>query len=167
MTNATTGHKRVLALQPTTRGFGFCVFEGAQQPIDWGVKDIRKDKNKVSLAKISELIEFYAPEVLVVENFSGEGSRRAQRIERLIHQIAYVGDKKRIPVRSYSREEIRNAFRPFGAETKYEIAKVIARWLPGFESRLPPVRKIWMSEDYRMAIFDAASFALTFYLRAR
>jgi hypothetical protein len=30
---------------------------------------------------------------------------------------------------------------------------------------LPPERKPWMSEDYGMAIFDAAAFALVFFDR--
>jgi hypothetical protein len=28
---------------------------------------------------------------------------------------------------------------------------------------LPPIRKIWMSEDRRMSIFDAVSLAVTFF----
>jgi hypothetical protein len=28
---------------------------------------------------------------------------------------------------------------------------------------MPPVRKIWMSEDRRMGIFDAVSLAVTFF----
>ena len=45
MTYATHDRERVLAIQPTTRGFGFAVFEGPQEPIDWGVKEVRKNKN--------------------------------------------------------------------------------------------------------------------------
>lgn len=163
MTYATYDRERVLAIQPTTRGFGFAVFEGPQEPIDWGVKEVRKNKNAVCLYKIRELVELYEPQVLITEDYAGEGSRRAKRIEQLIRDIAYLGDKKRIIVASYSRAEIRKTFKPFGAETKYEIAKLVAKWLPGFRFRLPPVRKIWKSEDYRMAIFDAASLGLTYY----
>ncbi len=39
----------------------------------------------------------------------------------------------------------------------------IAGRLPALAPRLPPFRKPWMCEDYRMSIFDAASFALTFF----
>lgn len=163
MTYATHDRERVLAIQPTTRGFGFAVFEGPQEPIDWGVKEVRKNKNAVCLRKITELVELYEPRVLITEDYAGEGSRRAKRIERLVRDIACLGDKKRILVASYSRAEIRKTFQPFGAKTKYDIAKLIAKWLPGFRFRLPPVRKIWKSEDYRMAMFDAASFALAHY----
>jgi len=30
-------------------------------------------------------------------------------------------------------------------------------------ARLPRFRKPWMSEDYRMSIFDAVGFGLTFF----
>jgi hypothetical protein len=30
-------------------------------------------------------------------------------------------------------------------------------------ARLPRFRKAWMSEDYRMSIFDAAAFATTYF----
>ena len=47
--------------------------------------------------------------------------------------------------------------------TKREIAEAIVREFPELEPRLPPVRKIWMSEDVRMSIFDAAALAITFF----
>jgi hypothetical protein len=39
----------------------------------------------------------------------------------------------------------------------------IAKRFPELALRLPRFRKPWMSEDYRMSIFDAAGFALAFY----
>jgi len=32
---------RVLAIDPSTRGFGFAVLEGPSRLIDWGVKETR------------------------------------------------------------------------------------------------------------------------------
>ena len=43
------------------------------------------------------------------------------------------------------------------------MAEILAKRLPeelGF--RLPPKRRAWMSEDYRMDIFDAVALALMF-----
>jgi len=44
--------------------------------------------------------------------------------------------------------------------TKHGRARLVADRFPELEPFLPPVRKIWMHEDDRMSIFDAASFAL-------
>ena len=46
---------------------------------------------------------------------------------------------------------------------KREIAQSIAREFPELEPRLPPVRRIWMSEDARMNIFDAVALGMTFF----
>jgi len=45
--------------------------------------------------------------------------------------------------------------------TKYEIASLLAKCFPVLHWELPPKRKIWDSEDYRMSIFDAAALAVS------
>jgi hypothetical protein len=49
------------------------------------------------------------------------------------------------------------------ASNKYEIAVAIANRFPELAPRLPRFRKAWMSEDYRMSIFDAVGFGLAFF----
>jgi hypothetical protein len=39
----------------------------------------------------------------------------------------------------------------------------IAKRFPELAPRLPRFRKPWMSEDYRMSIFDAVAMALTLF----
>ena len=51
------------------------------------------------------------------------------------------------------------------ATTKQEIAIAIAERFPELAPRLPRSRKPWMSEDYRMSIFDAVALALTFFFK--
>ena len=48
---------------------------------------------------------------------------------------------------------------------KQEIAIAIAERFPELAPRLPRFRKPWMSEDYRMSIFDAVALALTFFFQ--
>ena len=49
------------------------------------------------------------------------------------------------------------------AWTRYEIAQTVSRELPDLAPWLPRPKKIWMSEDRWLGMFDAASLALTFY----
>jgi len=49
MSRAYTKDIRVLAIDPSTRGFGFAVLEGPDRLIDWGVKETKVDKNRRSL----------------------------------------------------------------------------------------------------------------------
>jgi hypothetical protein len=157
----------VLAVNLFTRGFAFTLFEGPLAPVDWGVKDIRGgEKNAKSLEAAKSLIERLQPDVLVLEDFSGPRGRRTERIRRLQRLIASHADGQAIEVRSYSRKNIRECFKAIGALTRYEIAQAIASQVHAFGHQLPPVRKIWMSEDARMSLFDAASLVMTFYCRS-
>ena len=70
----------VLALYPSTRGFGFAIFKGPSRLIDWGIKDVRIEKNVSCLSKIRDLIEFYEPEIVVMEDYAEKRSRRCKRI---------------------------------------------------------------------------------------
>jgi Holliday junction resolvasome RuvABC endonuclease subunit len=152
---------RILAIDPSTRGFGFAVLEGPERLIDWGVKETKTDKNRRSLKLITELVEQYEPTMIVVEDYAGKGSRRCQRVGELINDISKLASKRKIKVRSLCRAKVKQAFSESGASNKHEIALAIAKRFPELAPRLPRFRKPWMSEDYRMSIFDAVEFGLT------
>src|SRR5438093_13718924 len=90
---------RVLAIDPSSRGFGFVVLEGPDKLVDWGVKSARQNKNKQCLAKIGELIEFYRPDLLAVENCVGKSSRRCERIQRLLSAIVELTAQRKTRLR--------------------------------------------------------------------
>lgn len=154
----------VLSIYPTSRGYAFVLFEGPQSPYDWGVKDIRKKrKNEATLEGVRTLIERYRPDHLIIEDYTEPGSRRSSRIRRLYRMVIYLAESECIEVSRISRDAIRVCFASVGAKTKYDIAQAIARQIPAFAHRLPPLRKIWMSEDPRQSLFDAAALGITFY----
>src|SRR5260370_24836968 len=103
MSRAYTKDIRVLAIDPSTRGFGFAVLEGPNRLIDWGVKETKKNKSARTLKLIENLIDRYQPSVIVVEDYAGKGSRRCRRIEKLINDIAQLASKRHIKVRCFSR----------------------------------------------------------------
>ena len=156
-------HARVLAIAPSTKGFGFAVLEGRAILVDWGVKTIKRDKNRWTLEKVGKLIEQYQPEVMVLQDFSMRHSRRSPRIRALGRQLVARAASRKVAVALFTRKQVRKVF--FGGEqgTKDGIAEILAKQFPEeLGSRLPPRRRPWMSEDYRMGIFDAVSLALTF-----
>ena len=154
-------HPRILAIAPSARGFGFAVLEGLDTLADWGVKSVTGDKNTQSIAKVAELISHYEPDIIAVEDCSPKRSRRSPRIRRLVRRIITFARNQRIKVASFSQEQIRETFLGNGVGTKQARAEILAQKFPdeiGF--RLPPKRRPWMSEDYRMDIFDAVALAL-------
>jgi len=54
-----------------------------------------------------------------------------------------------------------------GIRNKNQMARFVAARFPELGRYLPPERKAWMSEDLRTAIFDAAAFALAFFLASK
>jgi len=58
--------------------------------------------------------------------------------------------------------KVKQAFAEAGARNKYEIAVAIANNFPELAPRVSRFRKAWMSEDYRMSIFDAVGFGMAF-----
>jgi hypothetical protein len=163
MSRAYTKDIRVLAIDPSTRGFGFTVLEGPERLVDWGVKETKIDKKRRCLKLIEDLIDRYLPSVIVVEDYAGKGSRRCRRIQVLINDISKLALKRKVRVRNVSRLKLKQAFSESGAKNKYEIAIAIANRFPELAPRLPRFRKPWMSEDYRMSIFDAVGFGVTFF----
>lgn len=159
MTDYFSKHARILAIAPSTRGFGFSVLEGFDTLADWGVKSVTTDKNARSVAKVEQLISHYRPDILVLEDFSP--GKRTPRIKRLGRSIITLARSKNVKVALFTQGQIREAFSQIGTRTKQARAEFIAQKFPdeiGF--RLPPKRKPWMSEDYRMNIFDAVALAL-------
>jgi Holliday junction resolvasome RuvABC endonuclease subunit len=149
---------RILAIKPSTKGFGYAVMEGGL--VDWGIKTVQGDKNANSVKKVKELIELYQPAVLVLEEIS-TGSRRSPRIQVLNCELTSLAAKHKVKVRMFTMVQLKRAFFPDGKGTKHALAQIISERFPqelGF--RLPPKRKPWKSEDSRMDIFEAVALAL-------
>jgi len=151
-----------MAIAPSSRGFGFAVLERGKSLVDWGVKTVKGDKNPGSIEKVESMLGHYNPGVLVLPDAMVKGARRAPRIGRLCKEIAALASKRRIKVVLLTRDNVRSVFFEDGKGTKHMIAKVLAmRFSNELGHRLPPKRKPWRSEDYRMEIFDAVPFAVT------
>ena len=154
----------VLSIYPTSRGFAFVVFESAESPFDWGTKEFRgRDKNVETLRALAALIDRYRPEALVIEDFTVKGSRRSPRVRKLYRALIHLAETEQVEVHRISRAQVKLCFASVGATTKYEIAVAIASEIPAFAHRLPRTRKIWMSEDPRQNLFDAAALGLTHF----
>jgi Holliday junction resolvasome RuvABC endonuclease subunit len=154
----------VLAVYLNTRGSAFVLFEGPLAPVDWSVREIRGSrKHARCLARIVTILDQYLPDVLVLQDTSAQGTRRAGRIVKLNEAVAALAKVRGLPVYAYSRDEVWEAFASFGVANKQALAEIIAKHIPAFERYVPPPRKPWKSEDARMGIFDAAALALTFF----
>jgi len=157
----------VLGLHPSSRGFGWVLFEGRAAPFDWGTATIQGDKNPAALARFEELIAKYRPRVLALEAFDAQSARRAGRIRKLYRSVVHRAKTQGIDVRLYTRAQIGGTFAVVGAKTREAIAAAVADQVEALRPRLPKPRKIWESEHPSMALFCAAACALTHYATER
>jgi Holliday junction resolvasome RuvABC endonuclease subunit len=164
MTMSRDAITRVLAIDPTTWGFGFAVMEDANLLIDWGTRTADLgDKNVRSLQLLAYLLEHYRPSVLVVQDLRKRSCERTDRVRELIEAAAAAAIERKVKVRRFPRQRVYQTFRDCGARNKEQIAAEIAKQLPELAPRLPPHRQPWMTENSRMAIFDAVALALTYF----
>ena len=105
----------------------------------------------------------FQPSVLVLQDCKHKLSRCSYRVKAQTKALITAARKQSVEVRHFSRKDVQACFAAFGAKNKDEIARAIAQQMPEFASKVPPMRKVWMNEDYRMTLFDALALAVTHY----
>jgi hypothetical protein len=153
----------VMAVFPNARGIAYVVFEGPEAPVDWGMSDPRGDSRKDKAVRyVATLLDRYTPEALVLRDRADIQAGRG-RLYKLLEALEELAEKKGVQNVQFSRRQLRQSFGFLGSPTRYAIVEAIARHIPLFEPYVPPVRKIWKTEDRRMGLFDAIALALTLY----
>lgn len=162
MTHSQSKQHRILALVPSTKGLGFAVLETPSTLVDWGVKPATGNKNVHSLVSADGLLARYQPTVLVLEDPTAPDVRRAARIRILHARLVAVATRRTVKVKLLTRTRVRRFFLGEDAPgTKQAVAEILATQFPDeLGSRLPPKRRLWMSQNYRMDIFDAVALAV-------
>lgn len=151
---------RLLAFDPTNGGVGFVVLEG-EQLVDWGVRGVARRNEASHRAVVYSLIDRYQPEAIIAERNTGSGCRRGLQARFNIDSAREVAAERKISFRQYSTRQVDAVFAQWNALTKEKRAGVLVETFPALANYRPPHRKPWMTEDRRMAIFDALSFAIT------
>src|ERR1700739_4663181 len=159
-----TGEGLVLAIHPTSRGFGWALFENPMLPVDSGLASVKAKRRARSLARFERLLDRYEAKVVVFEQFEERPARRYERIQALCHQMIRLASERGIRTPIYTRDTVRECFEHSGTKTRHGIALSIADQIEIFRHRLPRERKRWgESEDVRQSLFDAVALALTHF----
>jgi hypothetical protein len=149
MTMPGNPNKRILGIDPFSRGVGYALLE-RQELIDWGLKSSGKADNRKSMRLIEDLLERYQPDILALEDWNASGARRCARVETLLSRIAHQ-DRSRLSVRLVSHRQLLTLGPLLQVNTKFGRASFLAGRFPELLPFLPP---------FRMAIFDAVAFAV-------
>jgi Holliday junction resolvasome RuvABC endonuclease subunit len=137
--------QRILAIDPTYRGFGYAVLEESDRLVDWGVCQIRTEKKERTLRKIADLIRRFGPDIVIVEATRHQDCRRGQQARDLIDAIAALARTMDAAVRRVPMATVREHYAELGATNKDAVARLIVQQFPELERFLPPKRKPWMN----------------------
>src|SRR5437773_3389817 len=154
------GPTRILALDLHPRSFGYVVVENPKRLLDWGVCSYRGKHdaaNVIVCKRLRQLLDLWRPAALVLHNPVKKSRRPNQKKDRLTERIVAEAKSRRIIVRA----PVKNSADYQGKNlTKYENARRVAEQFPVLMRELPPKRRAWESEHYRMSIFTAAALAM-------
>lgn len=162
-------NKIIVAIYPTREGFGYAVFEKPTELLDFGVSNFRKNSNANKEAsgfqKLTALLDFYQPEIVITENIKACDPRRSKPAIRFCDRVAKYCRQHNIGTRLYGAGDVSEVFAVFGAEKKFSRARLICKWLPELTPRCVPYRRAWQSEHYRIGIFQAIALIIVYYYR--
>lgn len=154
------GFIQVLAIDPTPRGLSFALLECCGLLVDWGSKRGVSDRsNRRCVADVEALIRLYRPNVLALEHCAAQGSRRRRRVRALIRALHNLAARKGIESRRIPPRLVRDVCAGSPLATKHEVALALAERFPELARAVPPRRRVWMSEDPRINVFDAVALA--------
>lgn len=156
---------RVMAISIASGRVGYAVLEGPQFLIDWGVLDVRGVNDKERISKIVETIAWNLPDILVLEDVKAKGCMKGARSRVLIKRIKSESSLRAIDTVMISRMDVRCLFAPLHGHNKDVIARTVANHFPELLRALPRERRPWDAEQYRMTLFEAASYALVYFSR--
>ena len=152
-----------MALDIRRRSFAFAVFEGPNNLLDFGARSFRTGTNKVHVSpreKLAVVFDDFNPSAVVIRARKANARNWKSIVDQALRRESI---ERRIPIRFVTRPTIIKAFN--GNDRKYAIAVALAERFPALASKLPPKRKCWQSEDYRMSIFDAAALGVAYFGR--
>jgi hypothetical protein len=166
MSNIHTIQPVILALSFSTAGFGYAVFQGINEIVDWQVKKPEPEPSKMFMDQLRELVALFKPTVIVLRSCLDVTQWPCSAMtKQRIRKVTAYARKNGCAVYRYTREEVRKCFAYYGAKTKEEIARAIGKLYVEFERLVPSLRKAWQKQHYRMLYFDAIALGRTYYER--
>jgi hypothetical protein len=151
--------RKGLALDLHPRCFGYVVVENSSRLLDWGVCSYRRKHGAADVLvrrRPRQLLDLWKPAALPFHNPVKKSRRPNSKKDRLIERIVTEAKSRRIIV----RVSVRRSTDQRKILTKYENARRVAERFPVLTRELPPKRRAWESEHYRMSIFAAAALAM-------
>lgn len=158
-------NRTILALYPNSKGVGYAMFDSPDHLVEYGIGNVSPVSITRSLKKVQRYIAYYQPDIVITRELTPSRLRRSRRTQRLISLICSEARLHSLNVHCYTRKDIQETFKQFGATSKFQISKKLMEWFPMLENLEYPKRKRWMSEHYNTGIFDAIALGVVYFYR--
>src|SRR5262249_21239199 len=146
-----------LGVDPSKRGLAF-VFFVKGIPVDWGLW--RTDSGRDALEVFERMLDTCPAELLILEDPRAIGCQRRARMRTLLRDLATHAKEWGLEIHWIARQRVRDYWASQGVSRKDAVATAIAERFPVLQPLVPRHRKIFMDEEPRSRIFDAASLVL-------
>jgi hypothetical protein len=113
---------------------------------------------------LRRLLDRWRPSLIVTQKSPKPATLRLKKIGA---GLAVEAQRFGIPVRRVPEAAIWAAFGDGRRTTKFRIAQMLVERISFLAQTLPPLRKIYESQDYRLGMFAAVALALAFIAQLR
>jgi len=151
---------RVLAIAPYSGGLGYAVIEWPLSFVAGGVKNVPVKHEDKIVMNLVRLLTHYRPTTIVLADGGDSQTRRAAQLKNLLCHIVRHEATAKVPVRTYSRNQVRDLLNLDPKATKHDIVMSVAMQLTELAPRFPSRRRCGHKEDYHMPMFEAVVLAL-------
>lgn len=151
--------RRILAVDLHPQRYAYAILESPAELLDWGVRGIycknQPNRNSRMRNSLRLLLRIWNPSVVVARTpRKNRTSRTQKRYRDLLREVRRLG----IPIQRVQDKAMQTLLPE--PRTKHVRAAAIVQQFPFISFMLPPVRKIFQTEYYRMDLFDAVALAL-------
>ena len=155
-------HRRLLAVDLSSRGFGFAVFDGSNKLADWGTRV--RDTSTDLITKAKRLINSYEPHILALLDPRTPRSRRPERTIEVSDTLVRLARAEGLQPMLIPWTAVQSICGGSSKAEKEQIAAKIAERFPELAPLVPRKRKPWESEFERMNVLDAVALGRTAYV---
>jgi hypothetical protein len=132
------------------------------QLIDWGTRRFcRHGPHRDQILR--DLLCLFHPSTLVIRRLSARSRRNSPHINEVISKVREEARATNTPIVWVRESDFKQLFEGLGNTTKQQIATSMAGCFPEIEWKLPPPRKPWQTEDWRMVLFDAVALGFAYF----
>src|SRR5580693_8496728 len=127
MSETPTRPTRILAIDPTTKGFGYVILDLPSHLVAWGMAHVKGEKSTGAIFRFVALLDQFRPDAVVLEDTTAKGSRRYPRVRELLDTLGKIARERGIPVETVSRLAVIGYFSSKDEQaTKHTIATTLA-----------------------------------------